>query len=76
MQDEYCRLMRLPGGSINLTEPEGIYKPITAMGFSTMFTFQLTTLRSKNCCHPIAVMEVVDMFGLTFSPICEMLERL
>ena len=43
--------------------PECIYNPITTMGFSAMFTFQLDTLRGKNCRHPIAVMGVVDMFG-------------
>ena len=39
--------------------PERIYNPITVMGFSAMFTFQLDNTR-----HPIAVMEVVDTFGL------------
>ena len=32
--------------------PEHIYNPITPMGFSTMFTFQL----DNNCRHPIAIM--------------------
>ena len=40
--------------------PERIYNPITAMGFSAIFTFQLGTLRGKYCRHPIAVMGVVD----------------
>ena len=43
--------------------PEHIYNSITAMGFSPMFTFQLTTLRGKHYRHPIAVMGVVDTFG-------------
>ena len=38
--------------------PERIYNPITAMGFSAMFTFQL-----RGCRHPIAVLGVVDTFG-------------
>ena len=49
-------------------KPKRIYHPITAMGFSAMFTFQLDntkSLRGKHCRHPIAVMGVVDMFGLT-----------
>ena len=45
------------------TMPERIYNPITAMGFSAMFTFQLDKLRGKHCRHPIAIMGVVDTFG-------------
>ena len=40
---------------------ERIYNPITAMGFSAMFTFSWTTLRGKHCWHPIAIMGVVDL---------------
>ena len=40
-----------------------IYNPITAMGFSAMFTFQLDDNRGKHCRHPIAIMWVVDTFG-------------
>ena len=42
------------------TGSERIYNPITAIGFSAMFTFQL---RDKHCQHPIGVMGVVDTFG-------------
>ena len=45
--------------------PERIYNPITAMGFSAMFTFSWTILRGKNCRHHIAVIRVVDTFGLS-----------
>ena len=44
--------------------PEGIYNPITAMGFQQCLPFSWTTLRGKHCQHPIAVMEVVDTFKL------------
>ena len=43
-----------------MLRPERIYNRITAMEFSTMFTW--TTLRGKHSRHPIAVMGVVDMF--------------
>ena len=44
--------------------PQVIYNPITAMGFSTMFTFKLyILLRGKNCWCPIAVMGVADYLG-------------
>jgi hypothetical protein len=48
-----------------LTLPESIYNPITAMGFSVMFTpFSWTTPSGKHYQHTIAVMEVVlYMFG-------------
>ena len=42
---------------------ERIYNPITATGFSAMFTFQLDKLRGKHCRHPIAVIGVVNKFG-------------
>ena len=45
-----------------LSVPEHIYNPITAMGFSAMFTFQLNNTRGKHCRHPIATMGVVDTF--------------
>ena len=45
--------------------PQRIYNPITAMGFSSMFTSQLyIILRGKHCRRPIAVMGVVDTLGL------------
>ena len=44
---------------------ERIYNPITAMVFSAMFTFSWTILRGKNCRHHIAVIRVVDTFGLS-----------
>ena len=49
--------------------PERIYNPITAMGFSAMFTFQL---------YNIAVMGVVDTFGPGLFPIviCKMRKAL
>ena len=40
--------------------PERIFNPITAMGFSAMFTFQLDNTKR----HPITIMGVVDTFGL------------
>ena len=43
---------------------EHIYNPITAMGFWPCFPFSWTTLGGKHCRHPIAIMGVVDMFGL------------
>ena len=46
--------------------PERIYNPITAMGFSVMFTFQLDNTRGKHCRHPIAVMGVVDTFEQSY----------
>ena len=44
-------------------KPERIYNPITAMGFSAMFSFQLDNTKIKHCRHPIAVIGVVDTFG-------------
>ena len=41
-------------------KPERIYNPITAMGVSAMFTFQLDNTKSKHCRHPIAIMGIVD----------------
>jgi hypothetical protein len=51
------------GNNFDATQnmPERIYG-IMAMGFSAMFTFQLETLRGKQCRHPIAVMGVVEIF--------------
>jgi hypothetical protein len=52
---------------MQLTEPERIYNPITTMqwGFRQCLPFSWTTLRGKHCQHPIAVMGVVDTFGLS-----------
>ena len=44
--------------------PERIYNPSMAMGFLAMFNLHWITLRGKHCRHPIAVMGVVDTFGL------------
>ena len=43
--------------------PERIYNPIRQWGFRQCLPFSWTTLRGKNCRHPIAVMGVVDTFG-------------
>ena len=39
--------------------PERIYNPITAMGFWQCLPFSWTSIKGKNCRHPIAVMGVV-----------------
>ena len=57
---------------LNETMPESIYNPITAMGILAMFTFQLE--RGKHCRHPIAVMGVVDTFGLSGFALVEILQ--
>ena len=38
--------------------------PLLQWGFRQCLPFSWTTLRGKHCRHPIAVMGVVDMFGL------------
>ena len=38
--------------------------PLWQWGFRQRLPFSWTTLRDKHCWHPIAVMGVVDMFGL------------
>ena len=45
-------------------EPERIYNPIMAMGLRQWLPFSCTTLRGKHCQIPIAIMGVVDAFGL------------
>ena len=42
--------------------PKRTYNPITVMGFSAMFIYQLDILKGKHCRHPITVMGVVDTF--------------
>ena len=49
-----------------LKNPERIYNPITAMGFSAMFTYQQDNTKRYYCRHPIAIMGVVDTFGLSW----------
>ena len=38
--------------------------PVWQWGFRQCLPFSWTTLRGKHCRHPIAVMGVVDTFGL------------
>ena len=48
------------------SKPERIYNPITALcGFRQCLPFSWTTLRGKHCRHSIAIMGVVDTFGLS-----------
>ena len=49
--------------------PEGIYNPVMTLGFRKCLPVSWTTLRGKHFWHPIAVMEVVAMFGQKI-PIC------
>ena len=42
---------------------QGPTTPLRQWGFWQCLLFSWTSLRGKHCRHPIAVMEVVDMFG-------------
>ena len=44
--------------------PNVFTTPLRQWGFRQCLPFSWTTLRDKHCRHPIAVMGVVDMFGL------------
>ena len=48
--------VRSPGPNVSTT-------PLRQWGFRQCLPFSWTTLRSKHCRHPIAVMGVVDTFG-------------
>ena len=48
--------------------------PLRQWGFRQCLHFSWTTLRGKHCRHPIAVMGVVDTFGL-IDPIMSILEH-
>ena len=41
--------------------------PLRQWGFRQCLPFSWTTLRGKHCWHPIALMGVVDTFGIAFS---------
>ena len=43
--------------------PNVFTTPLCSWGFRQCLPFSWTTLRGKNCQHPIAVMGVVDTFG-------------
>jgi hypothetical protein len=45
--------------------------PLRQWGFRQCLPFSWTTLRGKHCRHPIAVMGVVDTFGLTWLVTCQ-----
>ena len=47
----------------NSVGPNVSTTPLRQWGFQQCLPFSWTTLRSKHCRHPIAVMEVVDTFG-------------
>jgi hypothetical protein len=53
--------MRRPGLNVSTT-------PLRQWGFRQCLPFSWTTLRGKHCRHHIAVMEVVDTFGLCLNP--------
>ena len=42
------------------TEPERIYNPITAMGFSAMFTFQLHNTKRKTLPATLLIAEILS----------------
>ena len=53
----------------NIVKPSGpnvSTTPLQQWGFRKCLPFSWTTLRGKHCRHPIAVMGVVDTFGLSF----------
>ena len=57
----------LHGDMNNLDGPNVSTTPLRQWGFRQCLTFSWTTLRGKHCRHPIAVMGVVDTFGLCSS---------